>query len=56
LDRAASILLKDARTSLPDPAMRNKREDLVNLLLEGSYEEAEMMSTTFLCEDESSEF
>ncbi|KXG51041.1 uncharacterized protein PGRI_066130 [Penicillium griseofulvum] len=44
LDRAASILLKDARTGLPDPVMRIKREDLVNLLLEGSYEEAETMS------------
>ncbi|KAJ5555093.1 hypothetical protein N7535_007538 [Penicillium sp. DV-2018c] len=54
LDRAASILLNDARTSLPDEAAGKKREDLVALLLEERYEEAENMSSTFLCGNKSS--
>jgi hypothetical protein len=32
--------------------MRKKREDLVAMLLEGRYEEAEKMSSTFVCGDE----
>ncbi|KAJ5420010.1 hypothetical protein N7465_002529 [Penicillium sp. CMV-2018d] len=52
LDRAASILLKDARTSLPNQAMGKKREDLVALLLKERYEEAGNMSSTFLCGNE----
>ncbi|KAJ5825446.1 hypothetical protein N7474_002584 [Penicillium riverlandense] len=54
LDRVASILLTDARTSLPNEAIWKEREDLVALLLEERYEEAEKMSSTFLCDDESS--
>ncbi|KOS44998.1 hypothetical protein ACN38_g4110 [Penicillium nordicum] len=54
LDRVASILFKDARTSLPTVAMGKKREDLVAMLLEERYEEAEKMSSTFLCGNESS--
>ncbi|KAJ5438671.1 uncharacterized protein N7458_009669 [Penicillium daleae] len=54
LDRAASILLKNAQTSLPTKAIGKKREDLVALLLEKRYEEAEKMSSTFLCGNESS--
>ncbi|KAJ5602090.1 hypothetical protein N7510_011624 [Penicillium lagena] len=50
LNRAASILLKDALTSLPNEAMGKKREDIVALLLEERYEEAEKMSSTFLVE------
>jgi hypothetical protein len=53
LDRAASILLKNARTSLPTEVMKT-RQDIVAMLMEGEYEEAEKMSSTFLCEDESS--
>ncbi|KAJ5587459.1 uncharacterized protein N7459_003224 [Penicillium hispanicum] len=41
LNRAASILLKDARTRLPTEAMGKQREDLVAMLLEERYEEAE---------------
>jgi hypothetical protein len=54
LDRAASILLKNALTSLPNEAIRKEREDLVSLLLEERYEEAEKMSSNFLFEKESS--
>ena len=54
LDRAASILLRDARTCLPNEAMGKEREDIVALLLEERYEEAEKMSSTFLCGNESS--
>lgn len=55
LDRAASILLENARTSLPTEAMAKERQDLVALLLERKYEEAEEMSSTILWGDESSE-
>jgi len=34
--------------------MEKQREDIVAVLLEERYEEAEKMSSTFLCEDESS--
>ncbi|KAJ5823550.1 hypothetical protein N7447_005890 [Penicillium robsamsonii] len=51
---AASILSKNARISLPTEAMGNKREDLIAMLLEERYEEAEKMSSTFLCGNESS--
>lgn len=34
--------------------MAKKRENIVALLLEERYEEAEEFSSTFLCEDESS--
>ncbi|KAJ5800709.1 uncharacterized protein N7518_002777 [Penicillium psychrosexuale] len=54
LDRAASILLKKAQTNLPNEAIRKEREDLVSLLLEKRYKEAEKMSSNFLCEKESS--
>ncbi|KAF7717698.1 Uncharacterized protein PECH_002921 [Penicillium ucsense] len=54
LDRAASILLRNARTNLLTEAMGKQREDLVALLLEEKYEEAEKMSSTFLSENESS--
>ncbi|KAK2802378.1 hypothetical protein FQN50_007375 [Emmonsiellopsis sp. PD_5] len=54
LDGAATILLKKAQTSLP-PEMEDKWEDLVALLVEGKYEEAEEMGSTFLCENEASE-
>ncbi|KAJ5484898.1 hypothetical protein N7539_004886 [Penicillium diatomitis] len=40
LDRAASILLKNARTNLPTEVMGKQREDPVALLLEERYEEA----------------
>lgn len=54
LDRAASILLKNARTSLPTEAMGKKREGLVAMLLEERIEEAKEMSSTFLRGNESS--
>ncbi|KAK2796183.1 hypothetical protein FQN52_000161 [Onygenales sp. PD_12] len=54
LDEAATILLRKAKTSLP-PEMEDKRKDLVALLLEGKYEEAEGMGSTFFCENEAEE-
>ncbi|KAJ5148360.1 LPS-induced tumor necrosis factor alpha factor [Penicillium atrosanguineum] len=54
LDRAASILLKNAWTSLPTEAMGKEREDLVAMLLEERYEESEKMSSTFIGGNESS--
>ncbi|KAJ5086784.1 hypothetical protein NUU61_008091 [Penicillium alfredii] len=53
LNRAASILFDKNSTILPTEEMRKTREDLVALLREGKYEEAEEISST-LCEDESS--
>ncbi|KAE8371889.1 hypothetical protein BDV26DRAFT_113815 [Aspergillus bertholletiae] len=52
LDRAASILLKNACIRLPTEAIGKKREDLIAMLLEERYEEAEKMSSTFLCGNE----
>ncbi|KAJ5303935.1 uncharacterized protein N7443_003595 [Penicillium atrosanguineum] len=54
LDRAASILLKNALTSLPTEAMGKEREDLVAMLLEERYEESEKMTSTFLGGNKSS--
>ncbi|KAJ5128138.1 hypothetical protein N7448_008917 [Penicillium atrosanguineum] len=54
LDRAASILLKNAWTSLPTEAMGKEREDLVAMLLVERYEESEKMSSTFIGGNESS--
>ncbi|KAJ5691859.1 hypothetical protein N7462_001282 [Penicillium macrosclerotiorum] len=53
LDRAASILLRNAWTSFPHKTMEKKRDDLVTMLLEERYEEAEKMSSIFFCGDES---
>ncbi|KAE8379846.1 hypothetical protein BDV26DRAFT_155606 [Aspergillus bertholletiae] len=52
LDRAASILLKNTCIRLPTEAIGKKREDLVTMLLEKRYKEAEKMSSTFLCGNE----
>lgn len=53
LNKIASLLFKDARKSLPE-VLGKQREDLVAILLEKRYEEAEKMSSTFLYGNESS--
>ncbi|OOQ82547.1 hypothetical protein PEBR_40110 [Penicillium brasilianum] len=55
LDRAADILFKHAWTRLPTKAMEKQREDLVAMLLEEEYEEAENMSSGLFCEEYLSE-
>ena len=46
------MLFTHAWTRLPTGAMEKEREDLVALLLEERYQEAEKMSTTLFWEDE----
>ncbi|KAI2792689.1 hypothetical protein POX_b02730 [Penicillium oxalicum] len=53
LNRAASILFEKRCARLPAEVLR-KRDDLVALIVQENYEEAEKMSRTFLCKEESS--
>ncbi|KAJ9407167.1 hypothetical protein DTO045G8_5016 [Paecilomyces variotii] len=46
LDTIASVLFKDAKKGLPE-GLGKQREDLIAILLEKRYEEAEKMSSTF---------
>ncbi|KAJ9206275.1 hypothetical protein DTO021D3_4877 [Paecilomyces variotii] len=46
LDNIASVLFKDAKKGLPE-GLGKQREDLIAILLEKRYEEAEKMSSTF---------
>ncbi|KAJ9306377.1 hypothetical protein DTO280E4_60 [Paecilomyces variotii] len=46
LDTIASVLFKDAKKGLPE-GLGKQREDLIAILLEKIYEEAEKMSSTF---------
>jgi hypothetical protein len=55
LNRIADILFEYAWTKLPTKAMEKERKDLVAMLLEEKYEEAEKMSSALFCGDDLSE-